>query len=64
MALFASFTGLPCPECGLPIMVSGIYYDKDEPVLGVTTCEFCQAELQVSKDPVTGEIRAEKVKKN
>jgi hypothetical protein len=34
MSLFASFTGLPCPECRLPIMVSGIYYDKKEPELG------------------------------
>jgi len=64
MGLFASFTGLPCPECGLPIMVFGIYYDKNEPELGVTTCEYCQAELQVSKDPATGETRAERVKKN
>jgi len=45
-------------------MVSGIYYDKNEPVLGVTTCEYCQAELQVSKDPATGKTRAERVKKN
>ena len=64
MALFASFTGLPCPECGLPIMVSGIYYDKDEPELGVTTCDYCQAEVQVSKDPASGEVRAERAKKN
>ncbi len=64
MALFASFTGLPCPECGLPIVVSGIYYDKDEPQMGVTTCEYCFADLQVSNDPVTGRTRAERVKKN
>lgn len=64
MSLFASFSGLPCPECGLPIMVSGLYCDKDEPVPGVTTCGYCQAELQVSKDPASGEIRAERVKKN
>jgi len=64
MTLFVSFTGLPCPGYGLPIMVSGIYYDKDEPELGVTTCEYCQAELQVSKDPATGKMRAERVKKN
>jgi hypothetical protein len=64
MSLFASFTGLPCPECGLPIMVSGIYYDKGEPELGVTACEYCKSELQVSKDPATGEIRTERVKRN
>jgi len=64
MSLFASFTGLPCPECGALIMVSGIYYDKAEPQLGVTTCGHCQAELQVSKDPMTGETRAEKKKPN
>jgi len=64
VGLFASFTGLPCPECGLPIMVSGIYHDMDEPQLGVTTCGHCQAELQVSKDPMTGEARAEKKKPN
>ena len=45
-------------------MVSGIYYDKAEPQLGVTTCGHCQAELQVSKDPMTGETRAEKKKPN
>jgi len=64
MAIFASFTGLPCSECGLPIMVSGIYYDRNEPELGVTTCEYCQSEVQVSKDPATGKVRAESVKKN
>ena len=64
MGLFASFTGLPCPECGLPIMVSGIYYDKHEPELGVTICEYCEAGLQVSKDQVTRETRAERAKKN
>ena len=64
MGLFASFTGLPCPECGLPIMVSGIYYDKNEPELGVTTCQNCKAELQLSKDPASGKMRAEKVMKN
>ena len=64
MSLFASFTGLPCPECGLPIMVSGIYHDKDEPELGVTKCEHCKVEFQVSKDQVTGKMRAERVKRN
>ncbi|MCJ7746924.1 MAG: phage terminase large subunit family protein [Desulfobacterales bacterium] len=64
MSLFASFTGLPCPECGLPIMVSGIYYDSNEPQLGVTKCEHCKTELQVSKDPLTGKIKPERVKKN
>jgi len=64
MGLFASFTGVPCPECGLPIMASGIYYDKDEPQLSVTTCEYCQAELQVSKDLATGKLKAERVKKS
>lgn len=44
-------------------MVSGIYYDKDEPEMGVTTCEGCQTELQVSRDPVSGEMRAERVRK-
>jgi len=42
MALFASFTGLPCRECGQPVMTSGIYYDQNEPVMGVTTCEYCK----------------------
>jgi transcription elongation factor Elf1 len=64
MGLFASFTGLPCPECGALIMVSGIYFDNKEPQLGVTKCEHCKTEFQVSKDPVTGETRAERVKKN
>lgn len=64
MGLFASFTGLPCPECGAFIMVSGIYFDKDESELGVTTCEYCFAELQVFKDPATGKLRAEGVKRH
>jgi hypothetical protein len=45
-------------------MVSGIYFDNKEPQLGVTKCEHCKTEFQVSKDPVTGETRAERVKKN
>jgi len=44
-------------------MVSGIYYDKDEPEMGVTTCGYCLTELQVTKDPATGEMRAGRVKK-
>jgi transcription elongation factor Elf1 len=64
MGLFASFTGLPCPECGAFIMVSGIYFDMKEPQLGVTKCEHCKVEFQVSKDQVTGKMRAERVKKN
>jgi hypothetical protein len=64
MSLFASFTGLPCPICHGMIMVSGIYYDREEPELGVTICEYCKTELQVSKDLATGKMRAEKVKKN
>ena len=64
MSLFASFSGLPCPECGLPMMVSRIYHDKDEPMLGVTTCDYCLANLQVTKDPASGKMRAERVKRN
>jgi hypothetical protein len=64
MSLFASFTGLPCPKCGAFIMVSGVYFDKKEPELGITTCEYCFAELQVSNDLVTGKTRAERVKRN
>ncbi len=64
MSLFASFIGLPCPICHGMIMVSGIYYDKTEPEPGVTTCEYCKTELQVSKDPVTGKMFAERVKRN
>ncbi len=64
MALFASFTRLPCSIYREMIVVSGIYYDKVEPELGVTTCEDCKTELQVSTDPATGKMRAEKVKKN
>ena len=41
-----------------------VYYDKDEPELGVTTCGYCKTELQVSKDLATGKMKAEKVKKN
>jgi hypothetical protein len=64
MALFAAFTGLPWPECSALIMVFGAYFDKNEPELGVTKCEHCKAEVQVSRDPVTGETWAESVKKN
>jgi len=64
MGLFASFTGLSCPERGLLSMVSGIYFDMKEPQLGVTKCEHCKVEFQVSKDQVTGKIRAERVKRN
>lgn len=64
MALFASFTGLPCPGCGLMVMASGIYHDVNEPRLDVTKCAGCGAELQVSTDPKTGEMRVEGVKKN
>lgn len=64
MILFASFTGLPCPECSEPIMVSGIYFYKKEPQLGATKGEHCKTEIQVYKDPVTGKTRAEMAKKN
>jgi formate dehydrogenase maturation protein FdhE len=64
MALFASFTGVPCPICRGMIVASGIYFDKSEPELGVTKCEYCETELQVSKDPLTGETRVERVKRN
>lgn len=64
MALFASFTGVKCPMCGRMIVASGIYHDKHEPELDVTKCGWCQTEIQVSKDPLTGEIRAGKVKRN
>ncbi len=64
MILFAPFTGVKCPMCGERIIVSGIYFDKREPELGVTKCGYCQTEIQVAKDPLTGEIRAGKVKKN
>jgi len=45
------------------IMASSIMR-KGEPELTVTKCEWCQTELQVSKDPATGKTRAERVKKN
>jgi hypothetical protein len=64
MALFASFTGVKCPVYGRMIVVSGIYFDKREPELGVTKCGYGKTEIQVSKNPLTGEIRAGKVKKN
>ena len=64
MSLFASFSGFKCPNCGLMVMASGIYFDKKEPRLDVTKCKYCQTELQVSKDPVTGKTKAERVKRN
>jgi transcription elongation factor Elf1 len=63
MSIFASFHGFKCPECGYMIVASSIMR-KGEPELAVTKCEYCQAELQVSKDPATGKMRAERVKKN
>jgi len=42
----------------------GINHGRAEPELNTATCSKCGTELQVSKDPVTGEMRAERVKKN
>jgi hypothetical protein len=64
MALFASFTCLKCPECGLMVVASGTYYDVTEPRLDVTKCKGCGAELQIRTDPETGETRVERVKRN
>jgi len=64
MGLFASFSIVPCQECGATILARGIYHSQAEPKLDTTRCEQCQAELQVSKDPATGEVKAERVKKN
>jgi len=44
------------------IVASGICYGHKEPHLSVTTCEECKTRLQVSKNPVTGELRAEKMR--
>lgn len=64
MGLFTSSTGPPCPRCQGMIMVSGVYFDKDEPELGVTKCGYCKTELQVSTDPVTGKTRAEEIRRD
>jgi predicted RNA-binding Zn-ribbon protein involved in translation (DUF1610 family) len=64
MALFASFTGIKCPNCGMMVMAYGKYEDLDEPRLDVTKCQGCGAELQIRTDPKTGKTRAERVKKN
>ena len=61
MSIMALFQGFPCPECGQVVMASevkGLY----EPGLAVTTCQWCDAEIQVTTDPVSGEMRAEKKK--
>jgi len=47
MGLFASFSIVPCPECGATILARGIYHSQAEPKLDTTRCEQCQAELQI-----------------
>jgi hypothetical protein len=64
MALFASFSIVSCPKCGVTILARGIYHSQTGPKLDTTKCEHCKTELQVSKDPATGEIRAERVNKS
>ncbi len=64
MSLFASFTCLKCPDCGLMAMASGIYHDVDEPRLDVTKCQGCGAELQIRTDSKTGETKVQRPKKN
>jgi transcription elongation factor Elf1 len=61
MSIMASFSGFPCPECGQMIMSSEIK-GTNEPSLAVTTCGWCGAEIQVTTDPASGEMRAEKKK--
>jgi len=64
MNLFASFSIVPCPKCGATILARGIYHSQAEPKLDTTKCEQCQTELLVSRDPVIGEMRAERVRGN
>ena len=57
----ASFSGFKCPECGQMIMASEIK-GLHEPSLAMTTCQWCDTEIQVTTDPASGEVRLEKKK--
>ena len=61
MSIMAMFQGFKCPECGQMIMASEIK-GLHEPSLAFTTCGWCGAEIQVTTDPASGEMRAEKKK--
>lgn len=63
MTLTASFSIIRCPACGDSLMASGIQI-SNEPGLDVVTCQNCQAEIQISEDPMTGKMTVERVKKN
>lgn len=63
MSIMASFRGFKCPECAYMVIASEIK-GTHEPGLAVTICEWCGAELQVTEDKATGEMRAERVRKN
>jgi hypothetical protein len=63
MSIMAMFSGFPCPECGQMVMASEIK-GLHEPGLAMTVCDGCSAELQVTTDPTSGEMRAEKKKSN
>ena len=63
MSIVASFSGFKCPECGNMIMASEVK-GTHEPSLAVTICEWCDAELQVTTDHVSGRVAVEKLKKS